>query len=210
MYQLYYSPGAASLVVHWMLIELGLPYELKKLDFSKKEHKSPEYLALNPNGVVPTLVVDGVPMFEAAALITFLADCKPEAGFAPKLGSLDRGKYYQWMFFLANTLQPPFRSWWYPEEAAGEENSEAAKEHARIKIESIFSMLHVHLAANGPYMLGEKVSAVDFMLVMLMRWSRGMPKTALDYPHLAKLADLMRVRPSWKTLYAEEGLEEWA
>ena len=71
-------------------------------------------------------------------------------------------------------------------------------------------MLHVHLATNGPYMLGEKISVVDFMLVMLMRWSRGMPKTALDYPHLANLAKLLRARPSWKVLYAEEGLEEWA
>lgn len=210
MYKLYFAPGAASLVVHWLLIELDLPHELVKLDFASKEHKTPEYLALNPNGVVPTMLIDGKPMFEAAAMVMLLADVKPEAGLAPSVGSFDRGQYYQWMFHLANTLQPPFRMWWYPHEAAGEANSDAAKEAARIKIESVFANLDAHLAANGPYLLGEKLSAADFMLVMLMRWSRGMPKTALDYPHLAKLANLLRARPSWKALYAAEGLEEWA
>lgn len=210
MYKLYFAPGAASLVVHWLLIELALPHELVKLDFATKEHKTPEYLALNPNGVVPTLLIDGKPMCEAAAMVVFLADAKPEAGLIPALNSAKRGEFYQWMFHLANTLQPPFRLWWYPQEAAGESNSEAAKEAARVKIESVFTNLDAHLAVNGPYMLGDKISAVDFMLVMLMRWSRGMPKTALDYPHLAKLADLLRARPSWKALYAAEALEEWA
>lgn len=210
MYKLYFAPGAASLVVHWLLIELSLPHELVKLDFATKEHKTPEYLALNPSGVVPTLLIDGKPMCEAAAMVVFLADAKPEAGLIPALNSAKRGEFYQWMFHLANTLQPPFRLWWYPQEAAGESNSEAAKEAARVKIESVFTNLDAHLAVNGPYMLGDKISAVDFMLVMLMRWSRGMPKTALDYPHLAKLADLLRARPSWKALYAAEALEEWA
>ena len=45
---------------------------------------------------------------------------------------------------------------------------------------------------------------------MRMRWSRNMPKTALDYPNLARLADLMKARPSWKALYESEGLSEWA
>lgn len=210
MYKLYYAPGAASLVVHWLLIELALPHELVKLDFAAREHKTPEYLALNPNGVVPTLLIDGKPMFEAAAMVVFLADVKPEAGLIPALNSAKRGEFYQWMFHLANTLQPPFRMWWYPSEAAGEANSDAAKEAARIKIESVFANLDAHLSVNGPHLLGEKLSAADFMLVMLMRWSRGMPKTALDYPHLARLASLMKARPSWKALYTAEGLEEWA
>lgn len=210
MYKLYYAPGAASLVVHWLLIELALPHELVKLDFAAREHKTPEYLALNPNGVVPTLLIDGKPMFEAAAMAVFLADAKPEAGLIPALNSAKRGEFYQWMFHLANTLQPPFRMWWYPQEAAGEDNSAAAQEAARTKIEAVFGNLDAHLALSGPYLLGEKVSAADFMLVMLMRWSRGMPKTGLDYPHLAKLAGLMKARPSWKALYDAEGLTEWA
>ena len=68
MYTLYYAPGAASLVVHWLLIDLDLPHELIKLDIAARQHKTPAYLALNPSGVVPTLLIDGKPMCEAAAM----------------------------------------------------------------------------------------------------------------------------------------------
>ena len=209
MYTLYYAPGAASFVVHWLLIDLGIPHQLVKLDIAAREHKSPEYLALNPNGVVPTLLIDGKPMCEAAAMAVLLAEAKPEAGLIPATSSAKRGAFYQWMFHLANTLQPPFRLWWYPAEAAGEAYAEAGKATAEAKIHTVFANLDTHLANNGPYLLGESVSAADFMLVMLMRWSRNMPKTALDYPHLAKLANLMKARPSWKALYESEGLTEW-
>jgi len=209
MYTLYYSPGAASLVVHWILIELDLPHELIQLDFDKKEQKSPEYLALNPNGVVPTLLIDGKPMCEAAAIVTYLADSHPDAGLSPSPGSETRRYFYQWVFHLANTVQPPFRSWWYPDEPAGEANIKMVKEHARLRVESVFANIDTHLEGKGPYLLGEQLSVADFMLVMLMRWSRGMPKTGLDFPHLAKLANLLRTRPSFKALYAAEGLMEW-
>lgn len=210
MYTLYYAPGAASLVVHWLLIDLGLPHDLVKLDIAAREHKTPEYLALNPSGVVPTLLVDGKPMCEAAAMAVLLAEAKPETGLIPAAGNPKRGEFFQWMFHLANTLQPPFRLWWYPNEAAGEAHADDGKATAEIRIHAVFANLDAHLGKNGPYLLGDSVSAADFMLVMLMRWSRNMPKTALDYPNLARLANLMKARPSWQALYASEGLTEWA
>jgi len=210
MYTLYYAPGAASLAVHWLLIDLELPHTLVKLDIAAREHKTPEYLALNPAGVVPTLLIDGKPMCEAAAMAVLLAEAKPEAGLIPAPGSARRAEFLQWMFHLANSLQPPFRLWWYPQEAAGEAYAEAGKATAEARIHGVFANLDAHLGKNGPYLLGDAPCAADFMLVMLMRWSRNMPKTALDYPNLARLADLMKARPSWKALYESEGLSEWA
>ena len=210
MYTLYYAPGAASLAVHWLLIDLDLPHTLVKLDIAAREHKTPEYLALNPSGVVPTLLVDGKPMCEAAAMAVLLAEAKPEAGLVPAPGSARRAEFLQWMFHLANSLQPPFRLWWYPQEAAGEAHAEAGKTAAEARIHAVFANLDAHLGKNGPYLLGEAPCAADFMLVMLMRWSRNMPKTALDYPNLARLAGLMKARPSWKALSESEGLAEWA
>ena len=72
--ELYYSPGSASLVVHWLLIELNLPHTLHALDLSKAEHKTADYLKLNPAGVVPTLMIDAKPITEAAAICLHLAD----------------------------------------------------------------------------------------------------------------------------------------
>ena len=93
MDRLYYAPGAASMVVHWLLIELGAPHELERVDTAAGQQKSPEYLALNPNGVVPTLVLDGTPRFEAAALAMTLGDRYPEAGFAPTLTDPRRAEF---------------------------------------------------------------------------------------------------------------------
>ena len=109
MYTLYYAPGAASLLVHWLLIEFDQPCELRRVDTQAGEQKRPEYLALNPNGVVPTLLIDGRPHFEAAALAMTLADRHRMPDLAPAPGEPARADYHQWMFHLANAVQPLFR-----------------------------------------------------------------------------------------------------
>src|SRR5512134_1654540 len=80
MYTLYFSPGTASLVVHLALLEIGAPYELVEVEVPFDPQKNPAYLALNPRGQVPTLVVEGRPYFESSALLTLLAERHPEAG----------------------------------------------------------------------------------------------------------------------------------
>ncbi len=210
MHTLYYAPGAASFAVHWLLLELDIPHELRRLDLKAGEQKRPEYLALNPGGVVPTLVVDGRPMTEAAALLLTLADAHPQAGFAPAVGEPQRADLYRWMFHLANVVQPLFRLWWYPQEAAGEGNADAAHQAVQPRIEACWDRIDAHLGAHGPYLLGDAVSVADFYLTMLMRWSRNMPQPATSWPHLAAHAQRMRARPTFATLYAREGLEEWA
>ena len=206
---LYYSPGTASLVVHWLLIELGVPHALHKLDFDKREQKSPEYLAINPAGVVPALVQDGQVLTEAAAIVLHLADTHPQAGLAPAVGSPERAQYYRWMFFMANTLQPAYRAWFYADEPAGAANAEAAKAAARTKIEAAWQQVDDHLRANGPYLLGAQRSAADFMMTMLMRWSRNMPRPAHAWPALAAHAQTMKAMASFKETYAREGLTDW-
>jgi len=208
--QLYYAPGAASMLVHWLLLELDVPHRLHLVDTAAGAQKRPEYLALNPNGVVPTLVHQGVAMHESAALAMTLADRYPRAGLAPAPGSALRPAYNQWMFHLANAVQPLFRLWWYPHEAAGPEQADAVRAHVAPRIEAAWARIDAQLEKTGPYLLGSTLSAADFYLAMLMRWSRNMPRPATDWPHLAALARVMRARPSFKTLYQREGLEEWA
>lgn len=210
MYTLYMSPGAASLCVHWMLIELGEPHELKKLDLEAGDQRKPEYLAINPNGFVPTLLVDGRPLHEAAALLMLLAERHPQAGFAPPPGSPHRGEYMTWMFHLSNTLQAAFRDWFYPDRQGGAAATESLQASARERIEVCFGRIDRRLAAEGPYLLGERAGAVDFLGTMLMRWSRNMPKPATGWPAIAGYVARMKARPSFKVLYQREGLTDWA
>ncbi|QWP74857.1 glutathione S-transferase family protein [Lysobacter sp. K5869] len=208
MYALYYSPGTASLVVHWLLIELDLPHELRTVDMAGREHKGADYLALNPNGVVPTLLVDGQPRYEAAALTLFLADRHGDGAFAPSLDDPRRAEYLQWMFNLTASLQAPLRLWWYPGDLQADDD--AVRCGAQARIEAACERLDAHLREHGPYLLGERLSAADFYLTMLMRWTRKLPRPAHEWPHLGELARRMKARPSFAELYRREGLEEWA
>lgn len=206
---LYYAPGGASMLVHWLLIELELPHELRLVDFSTREQKSAAYLAVNPSGVVPTLVLDGRPMTEAAAIAMHLADRHPDARLAPLPAAPTRRDYLQWMSYLSGAVQPLFRLWWYPHEPAGAEQAENVRQQVAPRIEAAWSLLDAHLAAHGPYLLGEAPTAADFYLTMLMRWSRNMPRPATTWPHLQALAQRMKARPSFAMLNSAEGLEEW-
>jgi glutathione S-transferase len=206
MYTLYYSPGTASMVVHLALLEAGAPHELKLVDLDAKAQRDPEYLELNPRGTVPTLVVDGQPLSESAALLMLLAERHPDSPLAPPPGTPQRGAWYQWIVYLSNTLMSAYRLWFYPQDLCDTPEVRAALQR---RIEGVWDFLETHLAAHGPYLLGERFSGADLLLTMLMRWSRNMPRPATEWPALKRLADLVRARPSWQRLYEVEGLREW-
>ncbi|GAA4867515.1 glutathione S-transferase family protein [Luteimonas vadosa] len=209
MHTLYYAPGAASMAVHWLLLELGLPHQLVSVDLEAGEQKRPEYLALNPNGVVPTLLIDGTAHGEAAALMLHLADSHPGAGLAPAPDSSRRAEFLQWMFHMANAVQPLFRQWWYPHEPAGANHADAVRAHAEPRIAAEWDRLDRHLADSGPWLLGRSLSAADFYLAMLVRWSRKMQRPGTQWSHLAALAGKLKSRPSYAVLRDREGLDEW-
>ncbi len=206
---LYGSPGTASLVVHWLLIELDIGHELRMLDFDRCEHKDPAYLALNPQGRVPTLVIDGQVVTESVAIAMHLADLRPGAGLAPVAGTPERAAYYRWMLFCAYTLMPAYRRWFYPHEPAGEDQVAQVQARALGEVEAAWAQVEAHLAANGPFLLGARRSAADFVLAMLMRWSRNMPRPADAWPALSAHAARMKALPSFAELYRREGLSDW-
>lgn len=206
---LYGASSTASLVVHWLLLELGIEHELVLLDFETREQKSPAYLALNPAGVVPTLVIEGQVLTEAAAIALYLGERHPEAALLPAAGTPARAEAYRWMFWCANTLQPAYRAWFYPEEPAGAAHVEAARAQARGRLEAAWQRMADHLQAHGPYVLGADPSVVDFMLVMLMRWSRNMPTPSDRWPVLKAYADGFKARPAFIEVYRREGITDW-
>jgi glutathione S-transferase len=211
MYTLYYSPGTASMCVHQALIEANAQYHLVLVDLQSGQQRDPAYLRLNPGGVVPTLLIDDVPLTETAALLMTVATRHTESLLAPAESSASRAAWYQWIVYFANTLQPAFRLWFYPTDISDDAAMQGILKAATYrKIESIWARIDAHLLAQGPYLLGATFSAADLMLIMLMRWSRNMPRPATDWAALEQYAARMKARPSWKKLYALEGLNEWS
>jgi glutathione S-transferase len=208
MYTLYGSPSTAGTAIHWMLLELGQPFDLKLLDFDKAEHKSPDYLALNPDGFVPTLIVDGAPVTQMAAIAALLAERHPEAGLAPPPGSPARADYLSWSYWLANSWQPHFRGWFYPDEPAGAAAQDDAQAVARARIEAGLERLNARLA-DRDYLVGDSFTTVDLLTTILCRWTRNMPKPATEWPNLKRYLDTIRQRPALREVHVREGLTDW-
>lgn len=209
MYTLYYSPGAASLAVHWMLIELGVPFEAKRVSIDAGEQRSADYLRINPTGRVPTLVVDGVSRAESASLLMLLAERHPDMRLAPPPGSAARADWLETMVFLANTLLPAMRDWFYAGTDGGPEGADAVRALARRRIEDAWDRLDARMADGRSYLLGAELSTADVLATMIMRWSRNMPRPATTWQHLAPYIHRMRARPAFIEVNRREGLTDW-
>lgn len=105
MIQLHYFPGNASMTPHLLLEELGVPFALVYVDRTRGAHKTPAYLKLNPNGLIPVLVDGDLALYETAAILPHLADTHAEAGLAPAPGSAERTQFYKRLAWMTNTLQ---------------------------------------------------------------------------------------------------------
>lgn len=110
MLTLYFAPGSSSMAVHIALHEIGAPFDARPLSFAKREQRAPDYLALNPEGKVPTLLVDGRPLTEVAAILYYLAKRFPEAMLLPGGDVEAEAQAISWMSFIASTLHPARQS----------------------------------------------------------------------------------------------------
>ena len=110
MLTLYFSPGSSSMATHIALNEVGVPFELQLTALHRDEHRAADYLALNPEGKVPTLMIDGRPLTEVAATLWYLARRYPEAGLLPQRGDIEaEARVISWMSFIASTIHPARR-----------------------------------------------------------------------------------------------------
>ena len=109
MLTLYFAPGASSMAVHIALHEIGVPFDGRPMSFKNNDLRSPDYLALNPEGKVPTLVVGERPLTEVAAILYYLAKRFPEAELLPLNDIEAEAQALSWMSFIASTLHPARR-----------------------------------------------------------------------------------------------------
>jgi glutathione S-transferase len=189
MFQLYGFVGSASLAPRMVLEELHLPYQFIRLDSEKGEHRSAEYLKLNPNGRVPTLIDGDQVLYEAAAICLHLCDQRPNAHLVPAIGHKARGHFY------------PDRLSTDPADAA------AIKARAELNAQQIYQQIDNELAGQGPYLLGAEFSLIDLYLLMLVRWGRWFAEPPVrKYPHLAKLVQLLSERAAVQKTFAAEGI----
>ncbi|MGO4572338.1 glutathione S-transferase family protein [Microvirga sp. 2TAF3] len=207
MLALYYYPGNASLLPHMMLREIGAAFELRLVNRDQNAQKSAEYLKLNPNGRIPVLVDGDLVLFETAAIALHLADKFPQAGLAPEIGTKERAEFYKWMVHLTNTPQAEYRAWFYPHEHATDEAAvPSVKRAAEARLNRMFDVISEQLG-DGTWLLGDRFSAADLFLLMLIRWGRGMPRPPRSIPNLNALAERVAARPAVQAAFEVEGIK---
>jgi glutathione S-transferase len=209
MYQLHYFPANANAAPHMLLEEIGIRYDLVLVDRARNAQNFRDYLKINPNGRIPTLVDGDLVVSEAAAIVLHLVDQHADTGLAPQVGTPERAKFYQWLTFLTNSLQEELMIWQYPDRLAGSDASAAdvVKRGAEARANTFLDVIEDHLAANGPLFPGNRLSAIDFYLVMLSRWARPMARPPRSRSNIAKLRQVTAL-PSVRRAYEREGITD--
>jgi glutathione S-transferase len=194
--RLYWRPGTAAMAPHAALAEIGADYELVLVE--RDDAGTPEYLALNPSGRVPTLEDGETVLTESAAIMLHLADRYPEAGLAPP----DRAAFYSSLIFLTNTLQTALMRFVYPDRYGGA----GVGDVAAVEAHAIFDRLEAALSGRE-WLVGDNRSGADLYLFMLTRWGRNLSPPAWDSPNLRAHFIRTLALPGVRRMVDEEDLE---
>jgi glutathione S-transferase len=187
MLTLYFAPGASSMAPHIALHEIGAPFEARSISFVRKENRAPAYLALNPEGKVPTLLIEGRPLSEVAAILFYLARQFPTAGLLPEDDGEAEAQIISWMSFIAATVHPARRS---------------GLDHAR----AIYALVDKRLG-SGLWAVGSYSIADIHIFRLYWRFFNSLRPAPGEFPNLDAHYQRMMARPAvQKTIAAEAAI----
>jgi glutathione S-transferase len=183
-FTLYLAPGSSSMAVHIALHELGVSFERRVISFAKKEQREPAFLAINPEGTVPVLLIDGRPLKEVAAILFYLAKRFPDAELLPRNNLEAEAQALSWMSFIASTV--------HHARARGMEHTKA-----------VFGLADRRLGARAWAL--DTYSIADIHLFRLFwRFRNAMQPASADFPNLVAHHDRMMLRPAVQQTIAIE------
>lgn len=156
--------------VRIVLEEIGVDYALIDVPIGRHEVRDPDHLRLNPNGWVPVLAWQDRAMYEAAAILIYLADRYAEARLAPAFDNPVRPRFLQTMVYLSNTVQTAFQQHYYPERFACDPTDHArTRARAAVRLHEVWQVIDRQIG-NAPWVLGDEFSVVDAHLYTLSTW----------------------------------------
>ena len=204
MFKLYFAPGTCALASHIALADAGASYTTVKLDFKAGQQNSPEYLAINPKGRVPTLVTDRGVLTETPAMLAFIAQSFPQARLAPLDDPFEFAKVQAVNSYLCSTVHVAHAHKLRGARWATEETSFADMKRMIPKtVGACFSLIERDML-KGPWVMGEQYTICDPYLYTLTGWLEG---DGVDIATLPKVADhrkRMSERPAVQKVMAEQ------
>jgi len=209
MYTLHYAPDNASLIIRLVLEQLDQPFQTELVDRRTRGHKAPAYLALNPVGVIPTLITPDGPISETAAICLWLAD--RYGGIAPAPGDPARAAFLKWLFFVSNTLHADLRMVFYPQQyIADPALHRALHDGLTVRLMRHYALLDA--LRPTPWFKGETPSILDWYVAVTRRWAALYGAQGTDWfdkhahPSLQALAQRLETLPPALAAAQAEGL----
>ncbi len=211
MYILHHAPDFASMCVHMMLVELGVPFTLSPKDIDAGELDSPAYRAIHPLGKIPAMETPQGPMFETGAIMLWLAD--QHGGLAPAPGDPARGAFLSWFVLVNNGIHTTMMELLHPEYPGGDAASAHVGPVAHATLRSQYAALDAMVARDAPAWLSpDRPTMMAYYLGMLMRWTSayapepGLNIPVADYPALHRVLAATEARPAAQHVAKVEGL----
>ena len=204
MMKLYFAPGTCALASHIALEEAGADYSTVRINFATSEQRSPEYLAINPKGRVPSLVTDGGILTETPAMLAFIAQNYPKAKLAPVHDPFRFAELQSFNSYLCSTVHVAhahrMRGHRWVDDAAA---IEAMRKKVPETVAACFEMIESKMF-QGPWVMGEDYTICDPYLFTLAQWMEGDSVDPARFPKVKAHRDRMSERPAVRKVVAEE------
>jgi glutathione S-transferase len=189
MLKLFYAPGTCALASRIALEDAGAEYEIVRVDFSKQEQRSPDYLKINPKGRVPALSTGKGILTETAAILSYIAQTFPDARLAPLDDAFAFAEMQAFNSYLASTVHVNHAhgrrgSRWADDEASLADMKRKVSETMAAAMELI-----EHGMLEGPWVLGENYTVADPYLFTIAGWLKG---DGVDIDTLPRIKDHMQ------------------
>jgi glutathione S-transferase len=198
MFKLYYTPGTCALASHIALEDAGAPYEAVRISFKTNQQNSPEYLAINPKGRVPSLITDRGILTETPAMLAFIAQSYPAAKLAPLDDPFAFAEVQAFTSYLCSTVHIAHAHRMRGYRWATEDSSFADMQRMVPKsMSACYAMIENNML-RGPWVMGEHYTICDPYLFTLVQWMEGDSVNRGDFPrigdHYARMAERDSVR----------------
>jgi glutathione S-transferase len=204
MMKLYFATGTCALASHIALEEAGAEYSTVRINFATSEQRSPEYLAINPKGRVPSLVTDEGILTETPAMLAYIAQSYPKAKLAPLEDAFRFAEVQAFNSYLCSTVHVAhahrMRGYrWVDDPSA----IEAMKKKVPETVAACFELVESKML-QGPWVMGETYTICDPYLFTLAQWMEGDGVDPARFPKVSAHRDRMAERPAVRKVVAAE------
>ena len=196
--QLFHNPQSRAMMMHWLLEELGVDYELVRVEYGDGSMRTPEFLEVSPLGKIPAIRDGAVTVSDTVAITVYLADKYKTIDLAPAIDDPRRGDYLRWAVFQTSAIDPAMLQ-------AGMKFETKRQEAGWGNVEAVIETLETRLQKADPYLFGDWFTAADLLIGGTLNWATSF-QLFQARPAMKRYIEAVTSRPAFaRTIGANTG-----